>query len=141
MWPREGYFWPGASCEETLAEFTSVFAMYGYEYCGTALMQGTDALEPGYEKIALYAKGAEFTHVARQNRDGSWTSKLGSDIDIRHDHPNDLPEEGLRKCKTAYGVAMHFFKRRVGFVHRLRGRLAIAISRSSGRRSRLLLAA
>ena len=49
-----------------------LFADEGFEVCEE------DSIEPGHEKIALYAFVGRFTHVARQLEDGQWTSKLGS---------------------------------------------------------------
>ena len=40
--------------------------------------------EEGFEKIAIYALGAEVRHAARQEEDGTWRSKLGEDEDIEH---------------------------------------------------------
>ena len=42
-------------------------------------------LEVGFEKVAIYAQadGAP-THAARQLPDGTWTSKLGQEVDIGH---------------------------------------------------------
>jgi|GEM_PF-3681614 len=53
------------------------FATLGYEVCDNV------ELEPGFEKIALYA-GADGipTHAARQLQAGPWTSKLGRMEDI-----------------------------------------------------------
>ena len=42
-------------------------------------------VEPGYEKIALYALRGVPTHAARLLENGAWTSKLGSNIDISHE--------------------------------------------------------
>lgn len=36
--------------------------------------------------------------------DGKWTSKLGHDVDIEHDTPEDLAE-GI------YGTVMHYMRR------------------------------
>ena len=47
-----------------------LFADEGFEVCEE------DSIEPGHEKIALYAFVGRFTHVARQLEDGQWTSKL-----------------------------------------------------------------
>ena len=45
----------------------------------------TPALEPGYEKVALYvSKEGKVTHAARQLLDGQWTSKLGGQYDVSH---------------------------------------------------------
>ena len=52
----------------------------------------------------IYAKGDDYTHVARQLFDGRWTSKLGSGEDITHDSPEDI------LCDD-YGDIVHFMKR------------------------------
>ena len=42
-------------------------------------------LEKGIEKVAIFFNpDATPTHAARQLVDGTWTSKLGQDVDIRH---------------------------------------------------------
>jgi hypothetical protein len=55
-----------------------VYGMHGYSPC----VDGS--LEPGYEKIALYAIGPAVKNVARQLPEGKWTSKLGKDFDLEH---------------------------------------------------------
>ena len=55
-----------------------LFADEGFEVCEQ------NFIEPGYEKIALYAFIGQFTHVARQLEDGRWTSKLGNQETITH---------------------------------------------------------
>jgi hypothetical protein len=73
-------FWPpGAPREETVDAFVAAFATLGY-----APGSG-DELEPGFEKVALFASGAAPTHAARQLPSGRWTSKLGLREDIEHD--------------------------------------------------------
>jgi type VI secretion system secreted protein VgrG len=60
-------------------------------------------LEPGYEKVVVYgtlnpdATIHEVTHAARQEHDGTFTSKLGQLPVIRHAMPEDLrgPSYGL----------------------------------------------
>ena len=42
-------------------------------------------LEDGFEKVYLYMKLGKPTHAARQLCDGSWTSKLGKNVDISHE--------------------------------------------------------
>ena len=71
MWPRQMFFWPGPQLVESFNEFATVFRMYGYEHCGGPLDRDGASLEPGFEKIALYMKGDEFTHVAKQRDDGA----------------------------------------------------------------------
>lgn len=74
------YHWPtGLPHNEQLQTFVQFFELHGYE-------SATDGnVEPGYNKVALYAKDGEFRHVARQMRNGRWTSKLGKLEDISHE--------------------------------------------------------
>jgi len=98
-WPKppDGY-WPlGVSEETKISAFEAMFAIFGYEQCDSG------RLEAQYEKIALYARNGIPTHAARQLRNGRWTSKCGSDIDIEH-KLKDL--EG-----PAYGKVALFFRR------------------------------
>jgi hypothetical protein len=75
-----GYYWPeGAPREDTLAAWMAVFELHGYRLCETA------DLEPGAEKIAIYAdQSGDAQHVARQLPSGAWTSKIGKLQDIEH---------------------------------------------------------
>ncbi|BAZ29430.1 hypothetical protein NIES4074_18760 [Cylindrospermum sp. NIES-4074] len=81
-WPdaqNEEYWPPDIPREETLKAFQQAFQTLGYELCQD------DALESGFQKIAIYANSNKIpTHVARQLPDGKWTSKLGQDEDIEH---------------------------------------------------------
>jgi hypothetical protein len=52
-------------------------------------------VQAGVEKIVLYGKvkpdgSLEYTHQARQARDGTWTSKLGKMALVRHATPESL---------------------------------------------------
>jgi hypothetical protein len=58
----------------------------------------------GFEKVALYSDGIDWTHAARQLPSGKWTSKLGNEVDIEHDSPANL--EG-----TIYGRVFGYMKR------------------------------
>lgn len=83
-WPRRHAYWPeNAPREETVEAFSETFQQLGYEESGSA------SCEPGYEKIAIFAKGGKPTHMARQliqgKHKGKWTSKLGNRIDIAHE--------------------------------------------------------
>jgi hypothetical protein len=103
------WWWPGPNLEEeywpatverveTLNAFRAVFVSLGYTDC-----EG-DELEPGFEKIALFATDKKApTHGARQLLGGRWTSKIGYLEDIEHDL-RDL--EG-----TAYGMVVLVMKR------------------------------
>jgi hypothetical protein len=72
--------WPeGVPRQETLDAFRAAFATLGYMVCDDA------GLEPGYEKIALFADAkGEPAHAARQLPTGRWTSKLGELEDLEH---------------------------------------------------------
>jgi hypothetical protein len=85
-WPGEyhprwtdNYWPPDAPAEETLAAFVIALGTENYTPCDD------DSLEPGVEKIAIYAlPDGEITHAAKQEDDGTWRSKLGPDEDIEH---------------------------------------------------------
>jgi hypothetical protein len=70
----------------------------------TTNAQSDERLESGVEKVALYGAGAFYTHAARQLQNGKWTSKLGRDIDIEHDAPEDV-------AGGVYGEVVHIMKR------------------------------
>jgi hypothetical protein len=75
-WPAEDSYWPDeVAREETIAAFAGI----GFAPCDDS------RLEPGYEKIAIYAApDGTPTHVARQLNSGRWSSKLGQLQDIQH---------------------------------------------------------
>jgi hypothetical protein len=72
-------------------------------------------LEAGFEKIVIYAKGAEPTHAARQLAKGTtpekWTSKLGAEIDVEHDTPATLVEG--TPFQDIYGLPVRFLRRKI----------------------------
>jgi hypothetical protein len=79
-WPdRRPYAnWYDEERDSTVEALVRLFRTQGYEVC-----EGCD-LEPGFEKIAIYAKNRVPTHVARQIGTGEWTSKCGRLEDITH---------------------------------------------------------
>jgi hypothetical protein len=78
-WPVPGRYWPpGVPRDESLPAFIAAFAALGYAPDLSA------DLEPGREKITLYARNTTPTHAARQLSSGWWTSKLGPSLDIEH---------------------------------------------------------
>ena len=80
-WPDSGLvsYWPAqAPRTETLQAFYATFTLLGFEPCLAA------DLEPGFEKVAFYARDGIPKHAARQLPDGLWTSKLGQGLDISH---------------------------------------------------------
>ena len=83
-WPEgkaAGAVWPDSAVREvTLNAFTTAFGTIGY------IGEGEESLEPGVEKIALFADTTGMpTHAARQLPSGAWTSKLGNAEDIEHE--------------------------------------------------------
>jgi hypothetical protein len=82
-WPGpnlEVEYWPaGVPHVETLEAFQAAFASLGYLVCADV------GLEPGFEKIAIFASDSnQPKHAARQLPNGRWTSKLGNLEDIEH---------------------------------------------------------
>jgi hypothetical protein len=72
-------YWPaGVPRDETVAAFQDAFHTLGFVVCAG------DGLEPGVEKIALFADDEGPQHAARQLPNGRWTSKLGELEDIEH---------------------------------------------------------
>jgi hypothetical protein len=104
-WPAESpfaYWPPGAAHEETVAGFIQAFAILGYEPAHSG------DFEPQFEKVAIFASSDGIpTHMARQLRDGTWTSKLGALEDIQHRELTGL--EGAE-----YGTAVVFLRRQEG---------------------------
>ena len=102
-WPirEDGFDWPvGFPLEETVENFIYTFqGALGYELCES------NSLEDGYEKLALYVKDNEPTHMAKQLVTGRWISKLGKFEDIEHDFAETLNGR-------AYGEARYFLKKK-----------------------------
>ena len=96
-------YWPANALRQvTLEAFILAYGTLGYEPCP----DGT--LEPGFQKIVLYARAGKPTHVARQLDGGAWTSKLGKWVDIEHDDPDEVLR--FPKC-SIYGDPVQFLKR------------------------------
>lgn len=99
MGPERGYIWPsGAPANHNLSSFEIAIAEYGYQPCDSS------ALDPGWEKIALFGIPDHVDHAARQLSSGRWTSKLGKEEDIEHDTAEAV-------CGGVYGPLLAFFKR------------------------------
>lgn len=94
-----GYWLNGVVSNSSIEAYVKLFRALGFE------PSGDSKPEPGFEKIALYAKNGEFTHVARQLESGTWTSKLGMLEDIEH---NDLDS----LASDSYGRPLVFLRRR-----------------------------
>ena len=66
-------------------------------------------VEEGIQKVAIYGikrdGNLEFTHAAIQEKDGTWTSKLGSGPLIRHEKADSV-------CGPSYGEVVDLYTRR-----------------------------
>lgn len=70
MWPSPYLDWPRPNPVESVEEFSTVFAMSGYKFCGGPLDDRSYALEEGFEKIALCEKNfGESTLLTTRRRD------------------------------------------------------------------------
>ena len=77
--PFPNQYWPpDIPYEFSVASLTLLFQKMGYEICGSG------SFETGYEKVAIFALSGQAKHAARQLPDGTWTSKVGKNIDIEH---------------------------------------------------------
>ena len=102
MWPNTGdgnfldgvHYWPSNEIlDGDVSHFIKAFELKGYRVCETC------KFDPGYTKIALYVKAnsTECTHAAREKRNGFWTSKLGSYVDIQHGTPYTIENDDYGK--------------------------------------------
>jgi hypothetical protein len=112
MWPTfdeiPGNYWPaGAPKEQTLEAFVAAFKLEGWDDAGQ-----DGAVEPDYEKVAIYLKNSEVTHMARQLPDGTWTSKLGPNKDISHSTLAALASSAAGP--SLYGDVVRFLRRKRG---------------------------
>jgi hypothetical protein len=102
-WPAPSpfYYWPVEPREETVSGFIRAFSRLGYAVCDTS------DLEPGYEKLAIYADDTDMpTHMGRQLPSGHWTSKLGELEDIQHLTLDQL-------TGSDYGRVVQFLRRKI----------------------------
>ncbi len=96
-WPQvPGWYWPPGIPElDDIPSFIQAFQILGYTSCNDGV------LEPGFEKIALFADPhGTATHATRQLKNGKWTSKMGPFEDIEHDSCQDVrgPVYGTVTC-------------------------------------------
>ena len=75
------WVWPG----KKVKDFDKLYGQHGYRRQDTR----DTKVEAGFEKVALYGKVTpagelEATHAARQEADGTWTSKVGALARIKH---------------------------------------------------------
>ena len=119
-WPDSYSYWPrGIQRETTVLCFVKTFRSLGYRECRDSRK------EFAFDKVALYAihtsklevkppaslsslSDWEPTHMARQLRDGTWTSKAGAAEDLTH-FTLDAVESYIPGL--AYGCPVLFMKR------------------------------
>jgi hypothetical protein len=75
--------------DDDLDCYFAVFESLGYEKCDSP------DFEAGYLKIAIYAVGNAFHHVAKQLPSKRWSSKVGESFDIRHDELDALYDSAV----------------------------------------------
>jgi hypothetical protein len=100
--PTPGYYWPpGASRDNHPDALRSMFESLGYEVCSSG------DLEIGFEKVVIYVDNhGAWSHAARQEPNGEWSSKLGDAEDVRHRTPHCFGG-------SIYGDVAYYLKRRV----------------------------
>jgi hypothetical protein len=97
--PFNLFYWPvGVKRSYDLKNYIQVCKIHGFTICKNG------SLEVGFEKLAIFSDGRDFTHIARQMPDGQWTSKLGEWDDISHSL------EGLQG--SHYGNPTTYLKRK-----------------------------
>lgn len=74
--------------------YIALFRLWGFEDCDSA------TLEEGFLKIAIFASGQEFEHVAKQLPSGAWSSKGGTLYDFRHETLDAISECGVWRGAT-----------------------------------------
>lgn len=94
------YYWPpNIPREYTIGAYIKVYESLGYIRCTNG------NLKSGEQKIAIFAKDNFPTHAAKQLQDGSWSSKLGKNIDVSH--TLNAIEHGH------YGLVVQFLVRKI----------------------------
>ena len=101
-----GHTWLSASGSDALENYVLNYKLAGF------VDSNSEAYEPGFEKIAIYANlDGEATHAARlKGESGVWTSKLGDLEDIDHHSLHCLNGTG----PYDYGTVAVFLKRPEG---------------------------
>lgn len=105
-WPDGDDYWPVWSSRElSKLSFIKAFSWLGYRVCNNS------RLEFAFEKVVLYAIGDEPKHMARQLRDGTWTSKCGAEEDITHFTLDAVESFGPYPLYAEYGSPVLYMKR------------------------------
>jgi len=96
-------WWPPEVQEGTdISCLVTVFENQGFAICDTF------DYEKEYTKVALYINESnnEWTHAAREKKNGFWTSKLGHNVDIQHSTPYTIEN-------IIYGKVFCFMKKKI----------------------------
>jgi hypothetical protein len=125
-WPSLYEYWPSwiRPREATVLCFINTFRWFGYRVCDNSRR------ERGFQKVALYAIHVshtprplpstleelndfwEPTHMARQLRNGKWSSKCGPNEDITHYTLDALESYGPRYgSNDEYGCDILYMRR------------------------------
>jgi hypothetical protein len=106
MWPQADTEWPFWSSRiVTRAAFITAFRGFGYQECDHSRP------ELWFEKVAIYEFNDDPTHMARQLKDGTWTSKCGGLEDITHFTLDAVESYGPYPRKADYGCPVVYLKR------------------------------
>jgi hypothetical protein len=98
------YHWPtDAPRDYSLDAYVRAFESLGFERCDSS------ELEPGFEKVAVFADATGPTHAAKQLSNGNWSSKLGILEDIEHVLEALVGDDG-----DEYGQVVQVLKRAPG---------------------------
>jgi hypothetical protein len=105
-WPDSDSYWPAWSERKlNIGSFVKAFHRLGYRICGHS------RVEFAFEKVALYTLNDEPKHMARQLRDGTWTSKCGGLEDINHFTLDAVESYGPHPEFAEYGAPELYMKR------------------------------
>ncbi len=99
-WWQPDVYWPIPAPKPAgdIQTLVQAYRSLGFEICSDG------SLEQNLEKVALFGDSTWYLHAARQLATGKWTSKMGADVDIEHNLPDDV-------AGGVYGALMHFMGR------------------------------
>jgi hypothetical protein len=101
---EENDYWPpDAPRDYSVDAYIRVFESVGFERCDSR------DLEPGFDKVAVFADATGPTHAAKQLSNGNWSSKLGALEDIEH-----VLEALVGDDCDEYGQVVQILKRPTG---------------------------
>ena len=101
---EEGYHWPEeVTTSPTIRGLENLFKWLGFKKCHGP------RLEPGYQKVALYANQGFWQHAALQMPNGRWRSKLGKGGPlIEHQTPRGVASPAaIDRSADRYGLGVY----------------------------------